>query len=228
MTTDWKCSANAYYIYVHPYLPLLPPPVSQQHKDQPTVIRPPGESTQPEKAHMPYWPTSSLSLALSAMLVLIPTAADQVPVAENSLSLRRSYAQLFAQAALAAVETEVDALSPTLRINVTDTDSFRTQSSLHPQVPAQLDPILALVVLSIYEYCQRGNVSRMRARGNQAITTAMDISLHALNSTTTEYSEAQRRAWWMTPPIVYWDDPRITTPYPKFEVYLEVYIQALL
>ncbi|KAJ5492285.1 hypothetical protein N7453_010382 [Penicillium expansum] len=102
-------------------------------------------------------------------------------MAEPSLARRRLYAQLFTQAALAAVETE--------------TDDFE----LHPQVSTQLHPILALVVLGIYEYCQRGNISRMRARGNQAITTAMDISIHRLDSTTTDYSEAQRRAWWMTP-----------------------------
>lgn len=147
---------------------------------------------------MPYWPTSSLTLALSAMLVLIPTAEDTFPMAETSLALRRSYAQLFAQAALTAVETETDDLSPALSTNAFEAESCRARNGLHPQVPTQLHPVLALVVLGIYEYCQRGNVSRMRARGNQAITTAMDISLHRLDSTPTDYSEAQRRAWWMT------------------------------
>jgi hypothetical protein len=132
------------------------------------------------------------------MLVLIPTAEDTFPMAETNLATRRSYAQLFAQAALAAVETETDDLSPGLSPNVPGIESSRALNGLHPQVPTQLDPVLALVVLSIYEYCQRGNVSRMRARGNQAITTAMDISIHRLDSTTTDYSEAQRRAWWMT------------------------------
>ncbi|KAJ5952198.1 uncharacterized protein N7479_010611, partial [Penicillium vulpinum] len=155
-------------------------------------------------------------------------------MAEMNLALRRSYAQLFAQAALAALETEIDDLSPALSTNVAEIESSVAQNSLHPQVPAQLGPVLALVVLAIYEYCQRGNISRMRARGNQAITTAMDISFHRLDSTVTKYSEAQRRAWWMTiwvtylssnlhlsPPIVSLDDPRITTPYPKFDVHQE-------
>ncbi|KAJ6184552.1 hypothetical protein N7519_005853 [Penicillium mononematosum] len=194
----WGHRANAYYIYIHPYLPLLPPPAVPQQDDHPTVIRPFGESSQADKSHMPYWPTSSLSLALSAMLVLIPTAEDTFPMAETNLATRRSYAQLFAQAALAAVETETDDLSPGLSSIVPGIESSRALNVLHPQVPTQLDPVLALVVLSIYEYCQRGNVSRMRARGNQAITTAMDISIHRLDSMTTDYSEAQRRAWWMT------------------------------
>jgi hypothetical protein len=132
------------------------------------------------------------------MLVLIPVVEDRFPTAEPSLALRRSYAQLFAQAALAAVETEVDNLTPVSKSNMSEPGSCRAQSSLHPRMPAQLHPVAALVVLSIYEYCQRGNVSRMRARGNQAITTAMDISIHKLDSTVTDFSEAQRRAWWMT------------------------------
>ncbi|KAJ5199982.1 Tetratricopeptide-like helical [Penicillium cf. griseofulvum] len=147
---------------------------------------------------MPYWPTSSLSLALSAMLVLIPTTEDKFPMAETNLALRRSYAHLFAHAALAAAETETDDLAPALNTNPPGIESLGLDG-LHPQVPIQLSPVLALVVLAIYEYCQRGNISRMRARGNQAITTAMDISIHALDSTITGYSEAQRRAWWMTP-----------------------------
>ena len=60
---------------------------------------------------------------------------------------------------------------------------------------SRLDPILALVMLSVYEYCQRGNVSRMRSRANQALTTAMDLSLHNLGAKATE---AQRRTWWST------------------------------
>jgi hypothetical protein len=132
------------------------------------------------------------------MLVLIPVNEDQYPTAEPSLAHRRSYAQLFGQAALAAVETEVDNLSPVSNPNMSEPDSCRARSSLHPRMPTQIDPVAALVVLSIYEYCQRGNVSRMRARGNQAITTAMDISIHKLDSTETEFSEAQRRVWWMT------------------------------
>ncbi|GLA44698.1 hypothetical protein AnigIFM63309_005881, partial [Aspergillus niger] len=67
------------------------------------------------------------------------------------------------------------------------------QVCLHQDVSRLLHPILALVALSMYEFCQRGSVSRMRNRANQALTTAMDFSLHALGSSA---SEAQRRAWW--------------------------------
>jgi hypothetical protein len=115
-----------------------------------------------------------------------------------SIFVRRSYAQLFAQAALASVERDTDDLGPGLNFAAPGARMSREKSLLHPQVPSQLEPILALVVLAIYEYCQRGNVSRMRARINQAVTTAMDISLHDLGTTKTAHSEAQRRTWWIT------------------------------
>ncbi|CAG8124819.1 unnamed protein product [Penicillium salamii] len=213
--------ANAYYLYIHPYLPLLPPPTEPQYEDRPKVIRAFGESSEPAKSNLPYWPASSLSLAISAMLVLIPVPEDQFPTADLCLTYRRSYAQIFAQAALTAVETEIDDLSPPLASNIPESERCRGPEALHPRVPARIYPVLALVALSVYEYCQRGNVSRMRARGNQAMTTAMDISIHNLDASETTFSEAQRRAWWMTPPIISSDDPRITTPYPKFNVFLE-------
>lgn len=196
--TDGIPSANAYYIYIHSYLPLLPPSVAPQYEDQPTVIQHIKESPHSKQSDIPYWPASSLSLALSAMLVLIPVSREQCPESELNLKVRRSYAQLFAQAALAAVEIEIDDLSPTLNSSLSELESARAEQSLHPHIPAPIYPVLALVALSIYEYCQRGNVSRMRARGNQAMTTAMDISIHNLGSTENEFSEAQRRAWWMT------------------------------
>lgn len=189
-------SANAYYIYIHPYLPLLPSSVVLHHEDQPSFFQPPGESSEPRKADLPYWPESSLGLALSAILALIPPSQHSSQIEESSSALRRSYAQLFAQSALVNVEKEIDDLSPSSSRHHENT-MYRS-SSLHPDLPIQLDPILALVVLAIYEYVQRGNVARMRARINQAVTTAMDISLHALGESSNESSEAQRRAWWIT------------------------------
>ncbi|KAJ5697660.1 hypothetical protein N7488_011344 [Penicillium malachiteum] len=212
---------NAYYIYMHPYFPLLPSSLTPVYEDRGTNILPLKPEAKPERFDLPYWPNSSLSLALSAILVLIPAFSDPTPMHEKSILQRRSYAQLFAHAALSSAERGIDELSPASSINVIGASVSQEQSPLHPQVPLQLDPILALVVLATYEYCQRGNVSRMRARINNAITTAMDISLHNLGSTTTEFSEAQRRAWWMIPPIISADDPRIKTPFPTFGVGLE-------
>lgn len=104
--------------------------------------------------------------------------------------LRRAYAQLYAQAAMDHVEKEVDAMGqPSAnRGPVTNLD-------VHADVPTQLYPVLALVVLSVYEYSHRGNIPRMRARANQALTMAMDISIHNQGQNA---PESFRRAWWST------------------------------
>ncbi|KAB8238130.1 Zn(II)2Cys6 transcription factor [Aspergillus alliaceus] len=221
--------ANAYYIYIHPYLSLLPPPVEPQYEDKPKVFQPPpAEAGTVDQSCLPYWPMSSLTLALSAILSLIPPPQDMHPSGECHVWMRRSYARLYAQAALNSAEKEIDDL---VTHRISDTNSYSQRVSLHCEVPFQLHPVLALIALSIYEYCQYGNVSRMRTRANQAITTAMDLGLHRLDSTALE---AQRRAWWsavstlyhtsvvqVSSPIITAHDPRITTPYPVLKASID-------
>ena len=50
---------------------------------------------------------------------------------------------------------------------------------LHPKVPVELESIVALCVMCIYEYARRGNLSKMRSRAGQALVLAMDKSLHS-------------------------------------------------
>ncbi|OKL55599.1 hypothetical protein UA08_09137 [Talaromyces atroroseus] len=215
---------NAYYAFIHPYLPLLPPPVVPQYEDCPVIVRMQEENfTSPSRTVVPYWPVSPLSLALSSILVLIPPAQDVYSASKTAL--RRAYSEIYASSALESVNREVELLGLT---------SGCTRRPFHPNAQLELEAIQALVTLSTYEYCQRGNISKMRLRTNQAVTTAMDMSLHDLGKETIEIPEAQRRAWWMTmymayfssvlnvsPPIISVDDPRITTPYPEFLVPLE-------
>lgn len=138
---------------------------------------------------LPYQPTTSLGLALAALLTLIPHPQDQTPSDPCGITLRRSFGQLFAEAAFLTAEKEIES-------SEVEDDSYDIPvegQGVHPHLPPQLHPILAFVVLSVYEYCQRGNISRMRMRANQAVTTAIDYSLHQLNEAALE---AQRRAWW--------------------------------
>lgn len=104
--------------------------------------------------------------------------------------LRRAFAQLYAQAAMDRVEKEVDAMG-----QPNANGGPAAPDDVNGDVPTQLYPVLALVVLSVYEYSHRGNIPRMRARANQALTMAMDISIHNLGPNA---SEAFRRAWWST------------------------------
>lgn len=71
------------------------------------------------------------------------------------------------------------------------------RESFHPNVPVDIESIIALLILSIYEYAQRGNISKMRTRAGQALISAMDMSLHSQGDKDGGFSEAKRRAWWM-------------------------------
>ena len=68
---------------------------------------------------------------------------------------------------------------------------------LHPTTPEDIETLLALLILSVYEYTQRGNLLKMRYRAGQALALALEKSLHSCNEND-ECSEARRRAWWMT------------------------------
>lgn len=227
-------SLNAYYAFIHPYLPLLPPPAVPQYEDRPVIIRIQNANFPPPREQVvPHWPVSPLSLALSAILVLIPPPGDISHA--HKTALRGEYSEIYASSALESVERDIELLRLTPRTGVSGTNlSQPVRRPLHPNVQLELESILALVTLCTYEYCQRGNISKMRFRANQAVTTAMDMSLHDLGKEAIETSESQRRAWWMTmymayfssvlnvsPPIISADDPRITTPYPQFLVPLE-------
>lgn len=72
------------------------------------------------------------------------------------------------------------------------------RTPFHPRTPVELESILALLVLCVYEYAQRGNLLKMRYRAGQALVMAMNMSLHALGEEHDEFAEARRRAWWMT------------------------------
>ncbi|KAF7628283.1 Zn(II)2Cys6 transcription factor [Aspergillus flavus] len=222
---------NAYYVFIHPYFPVLPPPAVAQYEDRPFAIS--LRTVQANQTFLPYWPTSPFALALSAILVLFPLPEDPHSMSETAASARRSYAELYANAAMSSIENWSDLPEPATRLTSTAGGPTRW-SSLHPDLPWKLESILALVLLGMYELCQRGNFSKMRARTNQALTTAVDLSLHTADPDEPGCSDAQSRAWWMTmflsyhssilsnsSPIILIDDPRISTPYPVFRGCLE-------
>jgi len=58
--------------------------------------------------------------------------------------------------------------------------------------------VIALSILSVYEYAQRGNIAKMRDRASQALMRAMNLSLHDRGTEINGFAEARRRTWWMT------------------------------
>ncbi|KAL4744925.1 hypothetical protein BDW72DRAFT_199126 [Aspergillus terricola var. indicus] len=216
---------NAYYIFIHPYFPLLPPPVVAQSEDKCIGLE--VRSTYANASILPYWPTSPLGSALAAILTLIPLPEDSHTSDVGVAALRRSYADLYAKLALESLE------------NSFETSSYANlaagpRSTLHQAIPQKMEPVLALALLNLYECCQRGNVSKMRLRANQALTGAMDLSLHT-EAPQTGCLDAHRRCWWAvmflvyqssimtaSPPLITFDDIRITTMFPEFRGCREV------
>lgn len=187
-------SLEAYYVFIHPFLPILPPPAGIP-LDQPV----PRLQNQIGVFEEGYEPSSPIALAISAVLALIPCPEDTNHQSHDSQLFRRKYAQYFAQAAFETIENDEEipdsAVEPTKALSEDHQHTFR--QPFHPRVPVELETIIALDILSIYEYAQRGNLKKMQTRAGQALMTAMDMSLHSC-TIKDEFTEARRRVWWMS------------------------------
>ncbi|KAI1628272.1 C6 zinc finger domain protein [Exophiala viscosa] len=194
-----KAILNAYYIFIHPYFPILPPPQATLDVDDPA-----SESTVFE-------PASPLVMALLAILVLIPHPGDLFPDSDESVCQRRQEAHSYSQMAMESIEVETELL----------------ESATSPSAALE-HSVLAHAVLSIYEYAQRGNLAKMRNRASQAYDAAIRLGLHDITDLPPdECTEARRRAWWMTyivvlqsaivsntPPIITIDFHQFRSPLP--------------
>ena len=187
---------NAYYVFIHPYLPLLPAPLGPVYEDQSVTIHVHADqSTSSIKELLPWWPLSPLSLALSSILALI-TLDEPSP---GSTFWRRACSDIFANSALKSIDHDLESLRPVFTRGCSEQIRGRdNRTPFHKNVHSHLEAILALVTLSAFEYCRHGNIGKMRIRINLAVTTAIDMSLHDLGRGTQDVCEPQRRAWWMT------------------------------
>ncbi|KAI8665528.1 Zn(2)-C6 fungal-type domain-containing protein [Fusarium sp. Ph1] len=185
---------DAYYIFIHPYFPILPPPKTIP-RDQPI----PRYQNNMDGSGGESEPSTSISLAISAMLALIPGIEDPHPSSKESVLFRRDYAQYLAQCALECIEieSEIPESSVDPAKALLQTPSCDSREPFHPEIPLELESIIALDILSAYEYAQRGNLKKMESRAGQALMAAMSLSLH-LRDDDGEPNEAKRRVWWMT------------------------------
>lgn len=194
-------SLGAYYTYIHPYFPILPAPERHQVMDNPELgtRRGPdaifGSQSAPE-----FEPSTPLSLAISATVALIPHPDDPDPSGSDSVHLRREQAQALARLAFESIEVEseipdsVDQPGEALSNDPNPLD----RTPFHPQNPLENESIIALLLLSTYEYAQRGNIAKMRNRAGQALNAALNLGLHSKADEEGYYAEANRRVWWMT------------------------------
>lgn len=187
---------NAYYQFIHPYFPILPPASDLPCPDSPLEIDQPPE----EEVHLLYRPKSPLSLAISSVLALIPHPKDTAATSAASVLRRRAYANKLAQLANAEVEDDCELFSSSVDPAQALSGGLPSvdREPFHNQTPVELESILTLLVLSVYEYAQRGNLLKMKSRASQALGIALGKSLHSLGKEEDEFTEAKRRAWWMT------------------------------
>lgn len=195
--TDNTIRLNAYYVFIHPFFPILPPQ-NNIPLDQPI----PHLQNQIDVFDDGFEPTSPIALAISAILALIPCAEDTQHQHHESKLFRRKYAQYFAQSAFETIENDEEipdsAIAPHRALSAEDgTQRQNFRRPFHARVPIELETIIALDILSVYEYSQRGNLKKMQKRAGQALMTAMDLGLQSC-TIEDEFSEARRRAWWMT------------------------------
>ncbi|KAH2455749.1 hypothetical protein KXW63_003703 [Aspergillus fumigatus] len=191
---------NAYYDFIHHYFPILPPRVARRCPDRPIKSAGHYSLSPSEEPLLAYKPQSPLSLAISAILALVPLPDDPEPLSPVAVIRRRTYAHTFAQLANAGVEEdcELQASSTDPSQALANNRPRINREPLHPRTPVELESLLALLILCVYEYTQRGNLLKMRYRAGQALAIALDMSLQSLGEENDECAEARRRAWWMT------------------------------
>jgi hypothetical protein len=133
-------------------------------------------------------------------LALIPHPEEPAPFEQESIIARRETAQLFVKRTLESIEADSEmpnsSISPAQAL--LDEHSCISRPAFHSSVPLELESVVALSILSVYEYAQRGNIAKMRDRAGQALMRAMDLSLHDRGTELDEFAEARRRVWWMT------------------------------
>lgn len=194
-------SLNAYYVYIHPYFPVLPPPEPHQLVDN--VQAGPRRSADAifnGIKSSDFEPSSPLSLAISANLALIPHPDDPDPTSQESVLMRRAQAQAFSQSALESIEIESELVSSTIDPGeaLSSGPNAITRKPFHPQVRLENESVVAYLLLSTYEYGQRGNITKMRTRAGQALVAAMGLGLHSRGDRDDVFAEGDRRVWWMT------------------------------
>jgi len=145
-------------------------------------------------------PSTPLSLAISASLALIPHPDDPDASGTVSVHLRREQAQAFAQSAFDSIEIESEIVESTIQPEEALSNDPRPidRKPFHPQVAVETESIIALLLLSTYEYAQRGNIAKLRNRAGQALNAALNLGLHSRGAEEGYFAEANRRVWWMT------------------------------
>jgi hypothetical protein len=178
------CRLDAYYIFIHPYYPILPPP------DRLPVIHNPAVVDHPDG----FKPASPLALAISAMVALVPHKDVKNPARPEHVKIRREVALRFAEAAYAAIAKDYQPLRAPGGFEGSLRDSIG-RPPFHSKLPVCLEGVIALSILCFYEYGQQGNLDNTARLANEALEMAFMLGLHE-SLEENEYALARRRSWW--------------------------------
>ncbi|GKZ37473.1 hypothetical protein AbraIFM66950_009023 [Aspergillus brasiliensis] len=207
---------DAYYIFIHPYYPILPPPARLPVTHNPARVDHPDG----------FKPASPLALAISAMMVLVPHKDVKYPARPEYVKIRREISRQYAEAAYAVVARDYQPLQAPGGLQGSLRDSI-DRPPFHPKLPVCLEGVIALSILCFYEYGQQGDNDNTARLANEALKMALMLGLHE-SLDENEYALARRRSWWFVymaashmatvtgmpaPFDVY--DPSFVTPYPK-------------
>lgn len=131
---------------------------------------------------------------------MIPHPSDPDASSTASVHLRREQAQALAQSAFEAIESEADLPESTSQPEeaLSSEPGPLNRLPFHDRNPIENESVIALLLLSTYEYAQRGNIAKMRNRAGQALNAALGMGLHAKGDEEGYFAEANRRVWWMT------------------------------
>ncbi|PWY69500.1 C6 finger domain protein [Aspergillus heteromorphus CBS 117.55] len=206
---------DAYYIFIHPYFPILPPPEHLPVSHNPVLLE-----------QNAFQPASPLALAVSAIVALVPHQDVKDPSRPECVNARGEVSNRFAQSAYEVVARDYELLRSTGGFEGSLRDVIN-RPPFHLKVPVCLEGIIALTLLSFWEYAQRGDMDSTLRRANEALAIAIRLGLHE-SLEENQYAESRRRAWW----IAYMSvchlatvsgtaasfnvyDPGFVTPYPK-------------
>lgn len=229
-----------YYDIIHPYFPILPPKLSD-NQDRTTHLPSFTWSETSSRGEI----STPLTHAMRALLALYPCPGDLNPASPESTCQRKNLAHAYAQEAEFIIDmeykTQITAIAPAAdsRYSTWAAQPSMVPTRQHPSIPEDLELLQALLVLSAYEYIQKGDFVKMKFRANQALALALQKGLHC-HIDNDELSEARRRAWWMThysiiqsarlsytSPTIPIDCPQFTTPYPLIDLEARICLESL-
>jgi hypothetical protein len=186
----------AYYAWLHPYFPILPPAISQESVDCPLAW--PTSSFEPPAFCL--FSESPLVYVILALMAMIPHPNVVEHSNPTQVARRREAAHQLAKQALEGIERDSElpdsTVSPAQALSAGK--RYLNREPLHPAVPVELESTIALCLLTIYEYAQRGNVKKMKDRASQALSSAVELGLHLSRQGADPFAEAKCRTWWMT------------------------------